>query len=369
MTIPGRRPPRSGITTITCAWLAAVGTAVAACTAPGQHGGLAPHATAAPLTARAAGAVGQPTSSPPTGVPRSASATRSAGRAGSFWTGERWLTLTEPAHTGPTGQALGPRKLLTEVLYPLASEGKTAPAKGPLPMIVFGPGFMQCGGPYSRLLRYWASAGYVVVVVNFPLSDCKTGPAATESDLVNQPHDMSYAITAMLARSAAGHGFFAGLLSPREIAVTGQSDGGDTVAAMAASSCCTDRRPAAVAVLSGAEWPPMPGSYFSTRPAPMLFTQGSADTVNWPGCSVTMYHSDPAWARYYLDLLGASHTGPYWGVNKYERVAARVTLAFFDRYVLRQSAAGPAMSRLGDVSGISALYEHGGGKLPSGPCN
>lgn len=279
------------------------------------------------------------------------------------------MTLSEPAHTGPTGQSLGLRKLLTEVLYPLSSRGRATPAKGPLPMIVFGPGFMQCGGPYSKLLRFWASAGYVVVVVNFPLSDCKVGTAATESDMVNQPGDMSYAITAMLRRSAAAHGLFAGLISRHEIAVTGQSDGGDTVAAVGANTCCTDHRVVADAVLSGAKWPPMPGRYFSTRPVPMLFTQGSADTINLPGCSVTMYHADPARARYYLDLFGADHTVPYWGVNKYERIVARVTLAFFNRYDLGLTADGPAMTRLGDVAGLAALYAHGAGHLPTTPCN
>jgi len=263
------------------------------------------------------------------------------------------------------------RRLLTKVRYPLAGPpSKTkAPAKGPFPVIVFAPGFMQCGGPYSRLLQSWASAGYVVVVVNFPRSDCQVGTAATEADMVNQPRDMSYVITRMLALSAARHGPFAGLLNPREVAVTGQSDGGDTVAAIAANSCCSDRRVTAVAVLSGAEWPAMPGRYFTRRPVPMLFTQGSADTVNWPGCSVAMYRADRARARYYLDLFGASHTGPYWGTNRFEAIVRRVTLAFFDRYVLGQVAAGQAMQREGRVRQLAALFSRGGGNLQAGPCD
>lgn len=292
------------------------------------------------------------------------------GIMGRFGVGQRWISFTEPAHTGPTGEHLGPRTLLTQIRYPLASRLSTTkrPARGPLPLIVFGPGFMQCGGPYSRLLRAWASAGYVVATVNFPRSDCRVGSAATESDLVNQPADMSYVITRMLALSTARHGLFSGLLSSREIAVTGQSDGGDTVAAVAANTCCTDRRVAAVAVLSGAQWPAMPGSFFSRRPAPMLFTQGSADTVNLPGCSAAMYRADRASARYYLNLFGADHTGPYWGSNPFERIVARVSLAFFNRYVLGQYSAGPAMKRAGNVPNLAALLSHGHGSLPHGPC-
>ena len=98
------------------------------------------------------------------------------------------------------------------------------------------------------------------------------------------------------------------------------------------------------------------------------FTQGSADTVNLPGCSIALYHADPGRARYYLDLFGADHTGPYWGTNPFERVVAAVSVAFFDRYVLGKAAAWPAMQRRGDVPGTAVLYSHGGGHLPPGPC-
>jgi hypothetical protein len=316
----------------------------------------------------------QPAATSSASPTQSASAARSPapgiGVLGRFRTGQRWLRFTEPAHTGPTGDKLGPRTLRVQVWYPLARAGGMPgrPAAGPLPLIAFGPGFMQCGKPYSRLLRAWASAGYVVEVVNFPLSDCHAA-APTEADMVNQPADMSYAISRLLGlRAGSPEPLHALRLSPQQIGVAGQSDGGDTVAAVAASACCADRRVAAVAVLSGARWPAFPGAYFATHPAPMLFTQGSADTVNLPGCSIALYHTDPARARYYLDLFGADHTTPYWGTNSFERVVARVSVAFFDRYVLGLAAAGHAMRRLGDVHGTAALFSHGGGHLPPGPC-
>lgn len=292
------------------------------------------------------------------------------GRLGKFRTARYKIWFTEPAHTGPTGAHLGARRLLTVIRYPLADSppGTRKPARGPLPLLVFGPGFQQCDAPYTGLLKAWASAGYVVAAVNFPESDCLTGSSATESDMVNQPADMSYVITKMLALSAKPHGFFSGVLSRGQIAVSGQSDGGDTVAALGANTCCTDHRVKAVAVLSGAQWPAMPGQFFSKRPAPMLFVQGNADTVNLPGCSAAMYHADPAPDRFYLDLLGADHLTPYWGVNSYERIVARVTVAFFDRFVLGRLAAGPAMSRHGDVAGLAEFLSHGHGDLPAGPC-
>jgi dienelactone hydrolase len=314
------------------------------------------------MTPRPSASPGHASHSPPvaTGI----------GGLGRFSTARARLIVTEPAHTGPAGDPLGPRRLLIQLWYPLASgTGATGrPAPGPLPLIAFGPGFMQCAGPYAGLLRAWASAGYVVAAVNFPRSDCLTGTAATEADLVNQPADMSFAITALLRRSAAGTGLLAGRLARHEVAIAGQSDGGDTVAAVAANSCCSDRRVRAVAVLSGAQWPAMPGAFFARSPVPMLFTQGDADTVNLPGCSVAMYRADPAWARFYLDLFGADHTGPYWGTNRYERIVARVTLAFFDHYVLGHDAAAAAMRRAGNVRHVARLFSHGRGSLPGGPC-
>jgi len=290
--------------------------------------------------------------------------TPAVGALGTYRAGERHLTFFEPAHLGPAGQYLGQRTLVTAIWYPLAQRS-AGPASGPFPLLMFAPGFLQCGASYSRLLQAWASAGYVVAVVNFPRTDCDAGAAAYEPDLVNQPADVSYVLSRLLALNAQPHDLFSGLLNPQEIAAAGQSDGGDTVAALAANTCCTDHRLAAVAVLSGAEWPPMPGRYFPhgvSGTPPMLFVQGSADTINPPWTSLQLYRADRATARYYLDLFGASHMIPYVGTNPVERLVARVTLAFFDRYVLGQAGALATMTRDGNVTGTATLVS--GGRLP-----
>ena len=66
----------------------------------------------------------------------------------------------------------------------------------------------------------------------------------------------------------------------------------------------------------------------------MLFVQGSTDAINPPWTSKQLYEADQERARYYLDLLGADHMTPYTGANPVERLVARVTLAFFNQYVL-----------------------------------
>lgn len=303
-----------------------------------------------------AGRPASPTASarPTARVHAAAPAGPAVGGYGGYRVGQRQVTFTEPAHTGPAGQYLAQRTLVTQIWYPLAS-GPT----GPFPLLMFAPGFLQCAGTYSDLLRAWASAGYVVAAINFPRTDCHLGTDAYEPDLVNQPQDMSYVLSRLLALSTRPSGAFSGLLNPFEVAAAGQSDGGDTVAALAASTCCTDHLLKAVAVLSGAEWPQMPGGYFPGGAPPMLFTQGSADTINPPWMSMQLYRADGHGARYYLDLFGASHLVPYEGTNPVERLVARVTLAFFDRYVLGQSGALETMTRDGNVSGTAALMSGG----------
>ena len=292
---------------------------------------------------------------PQTRTPAPAPSTAAAvGGDGGYRTGERGVTFTEPARTGPAGQHLGRRTLVTRIWYPQARG-----PSGPFPVLLFAPGFLQCPGTYSHLLQAWASAGYVVAAVTFPRTNCHLGAEAYEADLVNQPQDMSYVLTRLLALSARQGDPFSGLLDPHEVGAAGQSDGGDTVAALAANTCCTDRRLKAVAVLSGAEWPPMPGRYFPGEVPPMLFTQGSADTINPPWMSLQLYRADADGPRYYLDLFGASHLIPYEGTNPVERLTARVTLAFFDRYVLGQADALETMTREGNVAGTAALVSGG----------
>jgi dienelactone hydrolase len=330
----------------------------AACTGPNS-----PSPAPAPAPSGSPGTSGSPGPTPSSapGTPPPAAGT--LGVQGSYLVGHRQLVLTEPPHDGPAGARLGPRRLVTLIRYPLARPPAAGhPARGSFPLLVFAPGFMQCAAPYAPLLGAWASAGYVVAAVNFPRTDCRTGTAAYEPDVVNQPADMSYVITRLLALSGRTHGLLAGLLDPREVAVAGHSDGADTVASLAANACCADRRLAAAAVMAGAEWPAMSALYFTHRAPPMLLVQGSDDAFNPPSLSERLYRADPARARFYLYLPGATHTGPSMGSSPVERLVARVTLAFFNRFVLRHPGAAAAMARNGNVPGRARLV--GAGQPP-----
>jgi len=255
-----------------------------------------------------------------------------------------------------------PRVLRTAVWYPAPGPAASASASdGPFPLVVFAPGFLQCASSYRPLLRAWASAGYVVAAPDFPLTSCRT-PDPAEDDLANQPADMAFVIRRLVAAGDRPHGSLTGLVDPERIAVAGHSDGGDTVAALAAGSCCRDRAVRAAIVLAGAEWPPLGGSYFGKGTPPVLFVQGSADDINPPPASLAMYRADASGPRFYLDLPGAGHLAPYEGRRPPEPLVARVTVDFLDKYLAGQRAAAAAMRRAGRVPGRAVLV--GGGRLP-----
>jgi predicted dienelactone hydrolase len=251
------------------------------------------------------------------------------------------------------------------IQYPLAQGSASQPAPGPFPLLLFAPGYAYCGDTYEHLLDTWVGAGYVVAAVNFPLTDCLAGSALNESDIVNQPADMSYALSKLLGLSGQPGNVLSGLLNQNQIAAAGHSDGGDTVAALGANTCCRDKRLKAVAVLSGSEWPTgWPGQYFSQGAPPMMFTQGNADKINPPSASIGLYKADGANARYYVNLYGADHMTPYVGTSRTEQLVARVTLAFFNRYVLGQTGELATMRQDGNDSGMAALGS--GGHVPHG---
>ena len=176
---------------------------------------------------------------------------------------------------------------------------------------------------------------------------------------MNQPRDMSYVITRLLDLSAEPNDLFSGLLDPHEIAAAGHSDGGDT-GRRARGQRLLHRSPAdgRRGALRGGVAPdartvlPAGGARgrrrcCSSRAAPTRSTRrGRAWNCTRP---------HPTRARYYLDLLGADHVTPYTGTNPVERLVARVTLAFFNRYVLGQAGALATMTREGNVSGAAVL--------------
>src|ERR1035437_6776955 len=198
------------------------------------------------------------------------------------------MTITEPA-----SGAMSARSLVTTVRYPTSGApggpniAGATPLRsgGPYPLVVFSQGLDVAPESYARLLNSWAAAGYVVADPAYPYTSPNSPGGVVRSDIVHHPADLNFVITTLLNDRA-----LSGLIESNEIAVIGQSDGGDVSLAAVANTCCRDTRVKAAVLLSGAELSWFKGSYFSSAPVPLLVVQGTNDlSLNPVSCSVDLY--------------------------------------------------------------------------------
>ena len=156
-------------------------------------------------------------------------------------TRDTWVDATRPtpAHGG---QPELPERSLDVVIY--APEGEP----GPWPLIVFGHGSSRAGDHYEGTLLAWASAGYVIVAPDFPLSSEGT-PGGTKFDEVeNQTADVSFLIDTALAD-------LDDVVDPERIGVGGQSFGAITVLGVGFNAGRADPRIDVVTEFAGIWFP------------------------------------------------------------------------------------------------------------------
>ena len=280
-----------------------------------------------------------------------------------FAVGEEQLTFVDRSRTIATpGQPPRPRTLTTIIRYPAQGPPgrvdvpNATPARdaGPFPLVIFGHGFAVTPATYFRLLRAWARAGYVVAAPVFPLENAHAPGGPEESDLVNQPRDVSVVISRMLASNAAPHALLHDMIAPGRVAVSGQSDGGETALAVAYDRVYRDPRVRAAIILSGAQ---IPGGGALMPGPPLLAAQGTADAINDPRNTYAFFGAAHC-PKYHLRLIGAGHLPPYTDQQPQLTIVERVSIAFLDRYLkgardgldrMRAAAARPAVARLQGV--------------------
>jgi predicted dienelactone hydrolase len=286
--------------------------------------------------------------------PRSRSATRRVSKPrGPFAVGLLVLRLIDRSRL----VGGGPRTLVTVVRYPAVgrasnSDLPNAPperAAGPFPLVIFAHGYRLAPYTYAQLLQTWAHAGFVVAAPFFPLTSANA-PVVDRSDLSNQPEDLRFVMSQLLAQRNAPLG---GLIDGARIALGGHSDGVDTALAVAYGNP-EDARIRAALGFSGAEISAFTG--FSGRPhgVPLLAVQGTADTVNAPSGTYS-YFADAPRPKYLLKLLGAEHTAPYQEEQPHLGIVERVSTAFLDTYLKGEAWAGDRLAALGSVAGLSTI--------------
>jgi dienelactone hydrolase len=282
---------------------------------------------------------------------------------GPYAVGEIFIRFTDHSRdvTLP-GQRPEPRPLETVVRYPALGnpsqvdvrDATPARADGPFPLIVFAHGFNVTPATYASLLQAWTRAGYVVAAPVFPLTNANAPGGADEADLVNQPRDMSFVITQLLARDGDRYSVLSRLIRRHEIAVSGQSDGGSTALAVAYNGQFVDRRIRAAMILSGAEIPGVGGYDFPPPSPPLLGVQGTADTSNAPASTYRYFNLAPQ-PKFLLSLLGAGHLPPYTTEQPQLSIVERETIAFADRYLKHAPGARARMWKDADVPGVATL--------------
>ncbi len=256
------------------------------------------------------------------------------------------------------------RALTTYVRYPAAGPPGAAapgaadapdapPAPGPFPLVLFAHGFDVTPATYATLLDSWARAGYVVAAPLFPRTNPNAPGGVDEADVVNQPADVAFVISSLLADNVAT-GPLAGLINPAEIAVAGHSDGAETALAVAYARRFRDRRVRAAVVLSGAEMSGIGGYGFAAGGTALLAVQGTRDPFNEPRYTYAYYRAART-PKYLLRLLGAGHLPPYTTEQPQLGIVERVTLSFLDGYLKGSQAALAQLAPAGNLAGSATL--------------
>jgi predicted dienelactone hydrolase len=185
----------------------------------------------------------------------------------------------------------GTRVLDTRVYRPNAA--------GKFPMFVWAHGFEATVDYFDPLLRFVASHGYVVVAPAFPLTRKGAPGGSVYNDYVNQPADVSYVITQMLATYPRS-------VDASRIAVGGHSLGAVTTMGLVSNSCCVDSRVRAAIEIDGSTLH-FPNGAVDERGVPVLLIHGDADrTFSVNGSRATYARSKPP--KYLVILPGAPHT-------------------------------------------------------------
>ena len=269
-------------------------------------------------------------------------------------------TSRKTAANGSASASEG-RKLPTEVFYPAAGSPPAstgsgqeksvggAPARdGRYPLIVFSHGVTGRGIFYRGELEAWASAGYVVIAPDYPLSNFDSPGGPTINDVGNQPADASFLIDTFLDEAGGTPAAkVARQIDAAHIGAAGHSLGAITSLGLGYLPCCVEDRIAAIASWAGAFLPLQNGKAEpdqSITDRPLLLVHGDQDRTVPYRASESIFDK-VASPRWFVSLPGEGHVDPFLspGTSDAAALVTQVTLDFFDAQLK------------GDTAGISRL--------------
>ncbi|TDC28960.1 chlorophyllase [Micromonospora sp. 15K316] len=233
----------------------------------------------------------------------------------------------------------GDRPLPLTVWYPAAGEAggdperSAAVADGEFPVVMFSHGLGGRPDDYAALLTRWAAAGFVVAAPTFPHTS--RGADGNVLDVLNQPADVSYALTHVLALDAAAGDPLRGRLAADRVAAAGHSAGGVTTVGLFTAG--RDERLDAGVVFAGTSLGV--GTAFAGATAPQLFVHGERDEVVEYAAGKAVYDAVP-WPKAMLSLTRGDHGRALLSDGAALRVVAETTVDF-----LRWSLYGDAAAK------------------------
>lgn len=347
------------------ALLAAAALLVGACSSNGQSASSNPEKLGQNV---ASGPASGKTSSPPSpsSSATSTETTFPVGRRDVTYVDTSRQTAADPMRNLPEKPS---RTLPVMVLYP--ATGATPPdpaspptpdapaASGPFPLVVFSHGITASGPIYVARLQRWARAGYVVAAPTFPLSGPGAkfpGDSVALGDYRNQPADVRFVISQLLAHNTAANDPLHGLIDPHEIAAAGHSLGAITTLGLIENSCCHDPLIKAGISVSGVELPFPDGSFDNPPATPLLLIHGDADTT------VPVSGSEKVFAAatppvFFLRLTGATHVDVMFGDTVTEYTDQAV-IAFLDQELKHRSSALAQLATTFEHEHLPGVWKH-----------
>ncbi|RLK13570.1 chlorophyllase-like protein [Micromonospora sp. M71_S20] len=221
----------------------------------------------------------------------------------------------------------GKRPLPVTVWYPAAGKPGGQPersadaATGRFPVVMFSHGLNGRPADYETLLTRWTAAGFVVAAPTFPHT--ARGGDGNVLDVLNQPADVSYVLTQVLALDARAGDPLRGRLATDRVAAAGHSGGGVTTIGLFTAG--RDERLDAGVVFAGTALGV--GTAFAGAAAPQLFVHGEADEVVEYAAGKAAYDRVP-WPKAMLSLPKGDHGRALLSDGAALRVVSDTTVEF-----------------------------------------
>jgi predicted dienelactone hydrolase len=291
-----------------------------------------------------------------------------------YGVGRETLNLVDTSRGTPangSAPALPSRTLTTWVLYPAVGaptaqpQANAQPATNgkPFPVIVFAHGLDSEGFIYDPLLMQWVERGFVVVAPTFPLSNIAAPGGETAKDLVNQPGDMSFVLSQVLALSQQSGNLLSGMIDPGRIAGVGHSLGAMTVLAWAENTCCYDAKLDAAVIIDGTEATFGKGRFFASgKTTPILVLHGTADKTI-PYVNGKKIYQDAKAPKFFVSLIGAPHVSflqlglPGQKTPRWENVDVDSVVDFLNGELNHDPQALRKLAAVGSTKGLAKFQE------------